>query len=609
MSRYYPHIALALFFLVIQALLYRISAQVPYGELADPDGYMRLLRVEHLLSSGHWFDQTVPESNAPHGESSQWSRPLDVLLILGALPLWPFLGLKNALFWWGVWFSPVVQMFSVVALAWAGAVLFKPASRMHLSLFFLCQPALIDYYCAGRPDHHSLLMFCFIIITGQMLRILTRPPSNRLLICAGLMQAFMLWISIEALTVCLLTQLALGLAWVVRRPDAARQNLLVSFALTCGVCVALLVETPEHLLRFDVYDRLCGLNLAMFSAQTLFWFVMARLEKNPRRIASWLQRLLAGAAGAVVCLVVIYILSPRFFHGPYANVDPRLAQLWLKNVREVAPLAASASALLPQTLTWLGSIFLVVPFLFFDFKNRIKDSAQLCIGVYFAFGIALFVVLTLAQIRWATYAELILIFPLTELLSRVLDWLETRISPKWFSPARTLLVMFFAAAYLPFVLLFNLPATAAHAPDQPAAIAAKAGSLMQLAGWLKSEPLSREPHQRIVTHLDYGPEILYRTGIEVVGSPYHRNADGVLFTYDLMNRSDPDEARLDVDKRGVTLILIDGSPAEAGFYNQSGNNNSFYRQLLDKKIPAWLSEIPLPPGLQVGYHLFRVKKP
>ena len=37
---------------------------------------------------------------------------------------------------------------------------------------------------------------------------------------------------------------------------------------------------------------------------------------------------------------------------------------------------------------------------------------------------------------------------------------------------------------------------------------------------------------RILAFIFYGPEILYRTGYEVLATPYHRNAQGILDAYE-----------------------------------------------------------------------------
>ena len=54
---------------------------VAKGGLAAGDSFTRLVRVERLVESGAWFDNTLPRANAPFGTSIHWTRPFDAALI------------------------------------------------------------------------------------------------------------------------------------------------------------------------------------------------------------------------------------------------------------------------------------------------------------------------------------------------------------------------------------------------------------------------------------------------------------------------------------------------------------------------------------------------
>ena len=72
---------------------------VTFGNLVDSDGYARLVRIQRLLETGAWFDVGLPRANWPDGGTLHWTRPLDVLLIILALPLAVLIGFSKALFW------------------------------------------------------------------------------------------------------------------------------------------------------------------------------------------------------------------------------------------------------------------------------------------------------------------------------------------------------------------------------------------------------------------------------------------------------------------------------------------------------------------------------
>jgi hypothetical protein len=99
------------------------------GELFDPDAYARLIRVQELHDTGAWHSTMLPRSNAPYGERLHWTRPVDMLLLAGAAPLWPFIGFRSALHWSGVFLSPALHVLTLIALMWSVRPLFR---REHL---------------------------------------------------------------------------------------------------------------------------------------------------------------------------------------------------------------------------------------------------------------------------------------------------------------------------------------------------------------------------------------------------------------------------------------------------------------------------------------------
>ena len=82
---------------------------VTFGNLVDSDGYARLVRIQRLLETGAWFDFGLPRANRPDGGTLHWTRPLDVLLIILALPLAALIGFSKTLFWAGVLVGPLLM--------------------------------------------------------------------------------------------------------------------------------------------------------------------------------------------------------------------------------------------------------------------------------------------------------------------------------------------------------------------------------------------------------------------------------------------------------------------------------------------------------------------
>lgn len=135
-------------------------APIEKGELADPDCYLRLLRVEDLHKGGNWYDPVVLRINPPHGQTSHWTRPFDILLLVGAVPIALFTDFESALFWWGVIISPFLLIATLIALQWSTRpILSLSKDGPFLACFvFTFQIMTLTYFQAGRPDHHSLII-------------------------------------------------------------------------------------------------------------------------------------------------------------------------------------------------------------------------------------------------------------------------------------------------------------------------------------------------------------------------------------------------------------------------------------------------------------------
>lgn len=106
-------------FLLIQILYSRIGSE--YTDLADTDCYMRLVRVEQLAETGQWYDSVIHRSNYPYGEELHWTRPLDVILLVGAYVFEPWLGFHKGLYAWGFIISPLLGICCLLSLAWAAS--------------------------------------------------------------------------------------------------------------------------------------------------------------------------------------------------------------------------------------------------------------------------------------------------------------------------------------------------------------------------------------------------------------------------------------------------------------------------------------------------------
>src|SRR3546814_7177911 len=86
-----------------------------------------------------------------------------------------------------------------------------------------------------------------------------------------------------------------------------------------------------------------------------------------------------------------------------------------------------------------------------------------------------------------------------------------------------------------------------------------------VAGYLETDPQWRSP-QTVLAFMDIGPELLYRTRHRVIGTPYHRNGDGIFDGHRILASPDLAAARALIEQRRIDLVLLCPSPVERGFY-------------------------------------------
>jgi hypothetical protein len=584
--------------IVVQVLfMMRTDSPIPNHALWGTDGYMRLVRVEALATTGDWFNGTIDRANTPYGDTLHWTRPMDLVLLAGAAPLIPILGLKEALYWWGVVVSPVLHWLTLFALFWAARPLFRRAGLVYLGVVSLTQPALLSYFSAARPDHHSLIALLFVLMLGYGLRLAQdlKPSDVKPALLGGMIGGLGLWVSVEFLLPLALLQTALGLGWLKLRGHYARAGSLFTIGIVLVVLLALVVERPPAN-WFDVgYDRISIVHLAVFGAILAFWRVVQNMDgwvltEKPE------HRLSFGLFGTLFVLTAIYALYPAFFAGPYAAVDARVVELWFKNTAEVRSLINSDNPLksLREFLFLLGPFLLAGPWLVYLVRH---DHDRHRMWILVGLCLIVFVPLSLYQARWATYAELMLILPYTALLLALLDRLDqgadavdqgTRVAR---AAARGAIVAGMATVFL--LLTVVVYKFEDHGDKKSANC-----KMSVMSKYLATEPSLNDKSRRIMTLVFYGPEIIYRSQHSAVGTPYQRNTKGILDTINFFAATDLASARKIAHTRGIDTVMLCLKAKEQSWYKSTDTGpDTVFERLTKGKPPKWLKPLPLPDTL------------
>lgn len=573
-----PLLLSAAIVLAIQALVV-LSGFIPAvaGQFADADAYMRLLRVRALWQSGDWFDARIPDANAPFGILVNWSRPLDALLLLLAAPLEPLLGFERALFWAGMLVSPLLLLATLPVWRWAVAELMTPRQFVAMTAAMLLCPQLVLIYAAARPDHHSLMALLFVAQLGLVLRLADGRHGLAGAMTAGAVQGLALWVSVEALMVGLASGAALAVVWL--RWGGATLRHLTGYAagMTVTLAAALVVERGADWAAV-YYDRVSVVHLWVAAATTLG--LSAALLVARRR---WLALVVAG----LVTAVLVYAVYPGFFRGPFAAYPPD-ALTWAPQTGEMQGLWPGDPATAGHMLLQLGPVLAALPW-------ALREAWRGPRGVVPLLGMVLFLALSLHQMRWASYAQ-ILALP---------AWIATaawlwRGRPPWRGVALSgfIVVPLLAAAGL---------AVVAHPPTLTEA-EAPACDWPRLWDWLAER--RRTTGEGVVFSYVYGgPQLAWHTGYRVVGAPYfdiealgRPGRDGIADAGRVF-LGDADRAWQVLAARGVDLVVVCPSESEPRVL-YGADWTSFHARLAAGVAPDWLERPALPAGLE-GFRLYR----
>jgi hypothetical protein len=283
-----------------------------------------------------------------------------------------------------------------------------------------------------------------------------------------------------------------------------------------------------------------------------------------------------------------------------------VVRFWLSNVSELqAHLVPDDRQGVALFVTNLGAAVFVLPYLVVRWVREPGEGAWRA-RLLVLLSWAAFLPLALAQIRWATYVQLLVAMGLGEVVASV----RGRLAVVRGGAARDLARAGAVSALLvgPFLLgvMLDSSAEAAAPPDPAAEAPGQPCDYTQIARYLARDPALGGRARTVAAIMDAGPALLYLSPHRVLATPYANEA-GMVASWELMNATDPDRARQIAAVRQVELVLL--CPArERGFFVSTdvAGDTTLYGWLLSGRPPSWLSPLALPDSIE-GARLFQVR--
>ena len=569
------------------------------GGIVDTDSYMRLNRVLHLVESGDWFNSTYPRSNAPYGEVQHWTRPMDAILILGASLATSFVSFSTALHWWSVLISPLFQIATLLSLIWLAKPFFDRDRLTILGGIFVLQPGVIAYYLAGRVDHHGILLFCFILLLGCTVRMSLLPFNWKVCVAAGVSAGCGIWVSVELMIGLFVSLAFLSCCWIVHGEDWEKRLMLMMVSLWALATLALFVERGLSQFLLPEYDRFSVVHWTVFSGLAVFWVATWILKEHGGVGKTPASRVILGIVGGAAVVGLMWSVFPKFFHGPLVDVDPRVITLHWERVTETQPLLTTDPWKFGRLVFMLGIALPGIPYLIWLIWNE-KDSYTRGFWLMIGVGVLTYLPLTIREMRWVPYAEFLLVVPYAQMIYHIIQRYDHLLKFPWQGLVKGGVVLVGALGFV-----VGGSSLMAAEDSGVGGTTAQDCPIIPLSQHLNVPTGLGNQERTIMSFVDFGPELLYRTRHRVIATPYHRNAAGIVDTHRVLSDSTDEEARRILQKRQVDLILIcQTSPTEGHFYEPPGDVHTRYEQLRDGQIPSWLQPVTLPPKLSGSFKLF-----
>ncbi len=593
------------FFIVMMILLVHILIFYKYHDLIlhqitlrDFDGYWHLVRVKDLYHFGNTYHTTLFRSNAPYGENLHWTSAFDFMLYAGAYIGSFFVDFNIALLWVSIILNPFLHALTFLALFWGLRDLIGDLRASIFGVFFPFQLYLYGVFDMGVPDHHGVQMFIFSLFIALSIKSIL-CDSRKIFLFSGIAGGLSIWLGIECILVVLIAISFFGLTWILEGKTYQSKNLLFSLMLLLTTFLTMVIDTRYGELMKIVYDRPSIVHVFLFLTTTSFWVLVALVSKWSNVLEKKNARIIAATIGATACIFLLHELFPLFLKNPLSEVHPVIKFIYLNQTNEFTGLFSGNHLHEEIAYVYWAMTLPAVPISIFLAKNH--QAKERKIWLFIALMNIFYILLSAFIFRMITYATLCALIPLSYAISHFFIFINNKVRYPYHRIARTLFILTCGFSFLIPALMFN--------SKKPEYLISDTKFLSHLCQYLNDNPYFQKKPRRILTCINFGPLLLYKTPHEVIGTPSHRNVSGILDTYYIMNAQKEDEAHKIILRRGIQVIIIGRPEYGIGDYfidNSKELDKIFHHQLWKGNIPSWLQTYPVPKNLEGKIKVFRV---
>ncbi|MER9596718.1 MULTISPECIES: GtrA family protein [unclassified Mesorhizobium] len=583
-------IALALF---ATLMVLAVNAFAGFPALTDAggdnDNLLRLVEVRDMLAGQRWFDLHQYRMGLEGGFVMHWSRLVDAPIAAIIMAVSTLTGstvfAENVaqVLWPALLFCLTVFFTARAARSFAGDSAVLPAVVVAAAALHF-----IGIFSPGALDHHNVQLMLSMASLSLLLEAPLRRPAAVLCgLCVGLMLAIGMETVpyVAAIGICVAALFALG-------ADSER-SIARDFGLGfAGVSALAFVATiPPSAWGQAQCDAFSTVQFVVAAIAGTGLAAIASIEPAGRtcgrRFAS--LGLLALALGTVVVF-----LFPQCLAAPYANLDPRLKELWLDHIDEAQSLfnllADDPASVAARYATPLVALVLMALRLGRGGWRRQDSLVGALLVVAF--------IVSAWQVRGSTFSIAFAVIPLSAWIAKWRQRAEV-------SPSRSVALRMAAVWLVSVNAVWTGAAAATSVAFEDSNTAADNGDGADVACQRMASfaALGRLPGTTVLAISNLGSPILAYSGHRVFAGPYHRNVAGNLLALDAFLGSAADAKAILADHQVGLVALCPGS-AESKLLAAKAPAG-FLAGLIRGSVPEWLEPVAETSGAAV--ELYRVR--
>ncbi len=589
----------------------------------DTDDFMRVIRTREFFQHYDLSNCVIARSNYPYGCELHWTRLYDFFIIGLTWFIDLFTdSLDQAINYACFCISPILGLVSMVFVF---KILDKFIDKDNVFLataLFCASPFLMPFFSFGRPDHHSFITLCIIIYMYYTSQVVLDKTGNKwIYIKAAIAASACVWASPETLIVLLLTDAVLFLSYMNDFEKTANlyfKNLLTACCIGTiamipdatpksahglSICLLLMLipytTLSKNSLQKDPFFRcwhyICLMFLMIFLTDvqpaeydkisivhTTLFLCLAILFAVNLQLIGRKDHLYDAIVWALVIACVFLSMFPRFFMGMSADIPQFVKDIWLCTISELRSPFTGNMVCTFSVYTIITATAIVVKIRELQKQNITEKNV---IWVLF---------IALASCYWicACFAYRMIPYSVLFGLPIIVNLcMSSKYVKNYSKPVRMIITVILACFFL-----FATSLWCDSDIDEEETVANRKYSDAELFECVDN--LSDKPVV-IMAHSNHGPKLLYYTKHCVLGAPYHRQTEGIISSYSVMDADKDMNVVRKVLKETNAQYLFIGHKQEKSF------PDSFASSVLAGQVPQWLSIVKIPEKFS-DYSIFKI---